>query len=285
MTGHALSLRARRSAFRFPDRDPSGRPAVAGKPSWRRWPGGGGTAGGRRRGVRAGLRAGRRDRRGEGEPARILLDQIDALTRQIDALSDRVSELIAQIPAAQGVDADGSTGPDAGYGPGAPVLSAVARLDEITGCGIIAASASRTDTFLGERYRRLARKRGKRKALAAIARSILVTIFHLLADPKPASATSDPATTTTTSAGNARSATTSASSRPSASRSPSPRLPDPYRPAGPDPSAMARVRRRAPLCGAQVSLVLVGLLVGLWRLRTGKHRAPCRRVCRDAGPR
>lgn len=64
------------------------------------------------------------------------------------------------------------------------MLSAVARLDEITGCGIIAASASRTDTFLGERYRRLARKRGKRKALAAIARSILVIIFHLLADPQ-----------------------------------------------------------------------------------------------------
>jgi transposase len=49
--------------------------------------------------------------------------------------------------------------------------------------GEIAASASRTDTFLGERYRRLARRRGKRKALAAIARSILVITFHLLADP------------------------------------------------------------------------------------------------------
>ena len=50
--------------------------------------------------------------------------------------------------------------------------------------GEIAASAARTDTFLGERYRRLARRRGKRKALAAIARSILVIIFHLLADPE-----------------------------------------------------------------------------------------------------
>ena len=48
--------------------------------------------------------------------------------------------------------------------------------------GEIAASASRTDTFLGERYRRLARRRGKRKALAAVARSILVIIFHLLSD-------------------------------------------------------------------------------------------------------
>ena len=50
--------------------------------------------------------------------------------------------------------------------------------------GEIAATAARTDTFLGHRYRRLAKRRGKRKALAAIARSILVIIFHLLADPE-----------------------------------------------------------------------------------------------------
>ncbi len=138
------------------------------------------------------------------------------------------------------MDADGVTGPQAGAGPGALVLPAVARLDEITGCGIIAAqaviaeigldmtvfgtpgrlvswakrspqtrqsgqktaggrtgkgnpylngipgeiaaSASRTGTFLGERYRRLAKRRGKRKALAAVARSILIIIYHLLAD-------------------------------------------------------------------------------------------------------
>jgi len=48
--------------------------------------------------------------------------------------------------------------------------------------GEIAASASRTDTFLGERYRRLARRRGKRKAMVAISRSILVIIFCLLSD-------------------------------------------------------------------------------------------------------
>jgi len=40
-----------------------------------------------------------------GELARILLDQIDALTAQIDQLSARVTELIEQIPAAQGIDA------------------------------------------------------------------------------------------------------------------------------------------------------------------------------------
>jgi transposase len=49
--------------------------------------------------------------------------------------------------------------------------------------GEAAIAVSRTDTFLGERYRRLAKRRGKRKAQAAIARSILVIIFHLLADP------------------------------------------------------------------------------------------------------
>ena len=38
-------------------------------------------------------------------------------------------------------------------------------------------------TFLGERYSRIARRRGKAKAQVAVARSILVSIWHLLADP------------------------------------------------------------------------------------------------------
>ena len=46
--------------------------------------------------------------------------------------------------------------------------------------GEAAAAAARTDTFLGERYRRIARRRGKLKALVAVARSILVIIWHLL---------------------------------------------------------------------------------------------------------
>jgi transposase len=174
------------------------------------------------------------------ELARMLLDQIDALTTQIGKLTTRIEELIAAIPAAQGIDADGSTGPAAGHGEDAPVLPAADRLDEVTGIGreaaqaIIAeigltmsvfptpahlvswakisprtvqsgarsragrtgkgnpylkgilgeaaAAAGKTDTFLGERYRRLARRRGKLKALVAIARSILVIIWHLLAD-------------------------------------------------------------------------------------------------------
>ncbi len=51
------------------------------------------------------------------------------------------------------------------------------------GLGEAAAAAARTDTFLGERYRRLARRRGKLRALVAVARSILVIVWHLLADP------------------------------------------------------------------------------------------------------
>jgi transposase len=49
--------------------------------------------------------------------------------------------------------------------------------------GEAAVSAGKTDTFLGERYRRIARRRGKKKAIVAIGRSILVIIWHLLSDP------------------------------------------------------------------------------------------------------
>jgi hypothetical protein len=38
-------------------------------------------------------------------------------------------------------------------------------------------------SFLAERYARIARRRGKAKAQAAVARSILVIIWHLLNDP------------------------------------------------------------------------------------------------------
>jgi transposase len=48
--------------------------------------------------------------------------------------------------------------------------------------GDAAAAAGKTSTFLGERYRRLVKRRGKLKALVAIARTILVIIWHLLAD-------------------------------------------------------------------------------------------------------
>jgi transposase len=175
------------------------------------------------------------------ELTRMLPDQADALNAQIAKLTIRIEQLIAAIPAAQGIDADGATGPSAGTGPDAAVLPAVGRLDEITGIGpdgaraIIAeigldmnrfptaghlvswaklsprtiqsgprsrggktgkgnpclkgilgeaaAAAARTGTFPGERYRRIVKRRAKLKALAAVARSILVIIWHLLAGP------------------------------------------------------------------------------------------------------
>jgi transposase len=176
-----------------------------------------------------------------GELARMLLDQIDALTAQVGHLTSRIEELIAAIPAAWGVDAGGATGPGAGEGEDAAVRSAIDRLDEIPGVsrhtaqvilaevgldmsrfptaghlaswaklsprtiqsgpksksgrtgqgnpylkgalGEAAAAAARTDSFLGERYRRIVKRRGKLRALVAVARSILVIIWHLLAGP------------------------------------------------------------------------------------------------------
>jgi transposase len=49
--------------------------------------------------------------------------------------------------------------------------------------GEAAIATSRTDTFLGERFRRIARRRGSKKAIVAVGRSILVIIWHLLSDP------------------------------------------------------------------------------------------------------
>ena len=56
--------------------------------------------------------------------------------------------------------------------------AAVARV-----LGEAAVAAGRTDTFLGERYRRLAKRRGTKKAIVAVGRSILVIVWHLLVDP------------------------------------------------------------------------------------------------------
>ncbi len=176
-----------------------------------------------------------------GELAALLLDQITSLDAKIAQLTSRAAELTAAMPAAWGIDADGTTGPEAGSGPDAAVLNAAARLAQIPGIsedlarsiiaetgldmtrfptaahlvswaglcpsarqsgartraakkgqgdtwlrgylGQAATGAARTDTFLGERYHRIARRRGKAKAQVAVARSILVIIWHLLADP------------------------------------------------------------------------------------------------------
>ncbi len=177
-----------------------------------------------------------------GELAQLLLDQIASLDAKITQPGARTAELTAAMPAAWGVDPDGTTGPDAGTAADAPVLNAAARLAEIPGVsqnlarsiiaetgldmtrfptaahlvswaglcpsarqsgprsrpgkkgqgntwlrgavGQAAVGASRTATFLGERYSRIVRRRGKAKAQVAVARSILVIIWHLLKNPE-----------------------------------------------------------------------------------------------------
>jgi len=63
-----------------------------------------------------------------------------------------------------------------GTGHGNPYLARV--------LGEAAVAAGRTDTFLGERYRRVARRSGSKKAIVAVGRSVLVIIWHLLSDPE-----------------------------------------------------------------------------------------------------
>jgi transposase len=50
--------------------------------------------------------------------------------------------------------------------------------------GQTAVTAARTSTFLGERYRRIARRRGAKRAIVAVGRSVLTIIWHLLSDPE-----------------------------------------------------------------------------------------------------
>jgi transposase len=201
------------------------------------------------------------------ELARMLLDQIDALTAQIDTLTARIDTQLAAILDTRNPDADPDPDhpgpgpadpaeplPATGNGPGdiaqtspgqTPAVPStpdlVDILDEIPGVGrhiaqvIIAeigldmsqfrtaahlvswaklcprtiqsgakstagktgkgnrylravlgdaaAGAAKTATFLGERYRRIVKRRGKLKALVAVARSILVIIWNLLSHP------------------------------------------------------------------------------------------------------
>ena len=49
--------------------------------------------------------------------------------------------------------------------------------------GEIAAVTSRSNTFLGERYRRLSKRRGRKRAIVAVGNSVLTIVWHLLSDP------------------------------------------------------------------------------------------------------
>ncbi|MFC1959628.1 IS110 family transposase [Chloroflexota bacterium] len=46
----------------------------------------------------------------------------------------------------------------------------------------VAHAVGKTDTYLGEKYRRLARRRGKKRAAVAVARTMLVIVYHLMRD-------------------------------------------------------------------------------------------------------
>src|SRR4051794_8520871 len=65
--------------------------------------------------------------------------------------------------------------------------------------------AGRTETILGERYRRIARRRGKEGAIVAVGRSILVIVWALRSGTEAQSSTSARAATPTASTPNAES--------------------------------------------------------------------------------
>jgi len=147
-----------------------------------------------------------------------MLARVDALDADIAALDARIEEMITPFTAAAqrldeipGINAiaacvilaeigiDMARFPTAGhlvswakFAPGVKESAGKKKGRNNTGhgnsylarvLGNAAVSAGRTDTFLGERYRRIARRRGRKKAVVAIGRSILIIIWHLLADP------------------------------------------------------------------------------------------------------
>jgi transposase len=148
---------------------------------------------------------------------RMMLDRIDALTAQIQALTARIDEAItpfarqvAQLDEIPGVGRTGaqeiiaeigvdmSRFPTAGhlvswakYAPRARQSAGKAK-PGTTGkgnpwiastLGEAGIGAARTKTFLSSRYHRIARRRGKQRALVAVGNSILTIAWHLLSDP------------------------------------------------------------------------------------------------------
>ena len=149
--------------------------------------------------------------------ARLHLDQIDAQSRIIDALTGRIEEamtpfrvvreFLATIPGVSIKVADviiAETGADmsrfetpgrlaswTGVCPGSNESAGRIKSAHIlpgnkyltAALGIAALSASRSkDTYLAAKYRRIAARRGPMKAVVAIEHSILTAAWHLLAD-------------------------------------------------------------------------------------------------------
>jgi transposase len=147
-----------------------------------------------------------------------MLDRIDQLSADIAALDARIEALIGPLAGAVDrldeipgigqtaahlliaeIGVDMTRFPTAGhlvswakFAPGVKESAGKRKGTATTGhgnpylarvLGEAAVAAGRTDTFLGERYRRIARRRGANKAIVAVGRSILVIVWHLLADP------------------------------------------------------------------------------------------------------
>jgi transposase len=152
-----------------------------------------------------------------GAILRVMLDNIDRHSEQIAALDRKVEEAIApfavqvaQLDQVTGVGATAAqeliaeVGVDMARFPSAAHLVSWAKfcpqVHESAGkhkpkgrgkgnpwlagtLGNIVATAARTDSFLGARYRRIAKRRGKQKAIVATGNSVLVIVYHLLVDP------------------------------------------------------------------------------------------------------
>jgi transposase len=146
-----------------------------------------------------------------------MLDRIDSVNADIAAVDEQIEVCLAPFGAAAArldeipgigpvaaaiiiaeIGTDMSRFPTAGhlcswakFSPGINSSAGRAKGNGSTGhgnrylarvLGEAAVVAGRTNTFLGERYRRIARRRGKKRAIVAVGRSILVIVWHLLAD-------------------------------------------------------------------------------------------------------
>jgi transposase len=147
----------------------------------------------------------------------MMLGRVDALTAQIEQLTTRIGEAIApfahQVAQLDEIPGIGPTGaqeiiaeigvdmtrfptpghlvswakfaPTARQSAGKSKPGATGKGNPWLGgaLGEAVIGATRTKTFLGARYHRLARRRGKRRALVAVGNSILTIAHRLLSDP------------------------------------------------------------------------------------------------------